>query len=137
MDLTPQTTTYQIDDNSWLGSAHGTDAGKPITLDLSTFDASQHVNGFIPSGVALAPITATGFYGPYDDTAVDGRAVLAGHLYGGVKVNSGSTKAGGTILVHCFVKENKLPFQSGQTGRGYVDANGKTDVKGAIFYRTA
>lgn len=137
MDLTPQTTTYQIDDNSWLGSAHGTDAGKSVTLDLTTFDASQHTNGFIPSGAALGIITATGFYGPYDDTATDGRQTLAGHLYGGVKVNSGSTKAGGTILVHCFVKENKLPFQSGQTGRGYVDANGKTDVKGAIFYRTA
>jgi hypothetical protein len=58
-------------------------------------------------------------------------------LYGGVKVNAGSTKAGGVVLRHCFVKENKLPFQSGQTGRGYVDANGKTDVKGAIFFRTA
>jgi hypothetical protein len=142
MDLTPQKTTYVLDDNSWLDSQHGTEAGEPVTLDLTTFDATQHANGFIPSGTVVALITAatTGgatVVGPYDDTAVDGRATVYGVLYGGVKVNSGSTKAGGTVLRHCFVKENKLPFQSGQTGRGYIDANGKTDVKGAIFFRTA
>lgn len=137
MDLTPQKTTYVLDDNSWLDSKHGTDAGEPVTLDLSTFDATQFANGFIPSGCCLGLITATGFYGPYDDTAVDGRAVYVGQLYGGVKVNAGSTKAGGMLLKHCFVKENKLPFQTGQTGRGYIDANGKTDAKGAIFFRTA
>jgi hypothetical protein len=121
----------------------GPTRAEPVTLDLTTFDASQHANGFIPSGCALALITAatTGgatVVGPYDDTAVRRpRRPLYGHLFGGVKVNAGSTKVGGVVLRHCFVKENKLPFQSGQTGRGYVDANGKTDVKGAIFYRTA
>lgn len=142
MDLTPQVTTYAIDDNSWLDDRHGTDTGRPCTLDLTTFDASQKVNGFVPSGCALGIITASStgnalVLGPYDDTAVDGRAVLYGHLFGGVKVNAGSTKAGGVVLRHCFVKTNKLPFQTGQTGRGYVDAAGIADVKGAIFYRTA
>lgn len=142
MDLTPQKTTYAIDDNSWIDSEHGTKAGRPVTLDLTTFNAAQYTNGFIPSGCALGVISASStggamVVGPYDDTAADGRQTLVGHLYGGVKVNSGSTKAGGVLLVHCFVKENKLPFQSGQTGRGYVDAAGKVDVKNAIFYRTA
>lgn len=137
MDLTPQTTSYVLDDNSWLDSQHGVDAIQTITLDLTTFDASQHTNGFIPSGCALGKITATGLYGPYDDTAVDGRQTLDGHLYGGVKVNTGSTKAGGALLWHGAVKSNKLPFQSGQTGRGYVDAAGQTDVAGRIRYRTA
>jgi hypothetical protein len=142
MDLKPQVTTYALDDKSWLDSQHGTDSGEPVTLDLTTFDASQYTNGFIPSGTLLGLITAstTGgatVVGPYDDTATDGRQTLYGPLYGPVKVNTGSIKAGGTVLRHCFIKENKLPFQSGQTGRGYIDANGKTDVKGAIFFRTA
>lgn len=137
MDLTPRTTTYQVDDNSWLDSEHGTDATIPGTLDVSTFNAAQYVNGFLPSGTALGVITATGLYGPYDDTAVDGRQTLVGHLYGGVRVAAGATKLGFALLRHGFIKVNKLPFQVGQAGRGYVDANGQTDVKGLIGYRTA
>lgn len=137
MDLAVRTTTYAMDARDWLDSEHGTDATVPVSLDVSAFNAAQYPNGFIPSGCALAPITASGKYGPYDDTAVDGRAVLAGHLYAAVKVNTGSTTVHGAMLRHGFVKENHLPFQSGQAGRGYVDANGKTDVKGFIGYRTA
>lgn len=137
MDLTVRTTTYAPDARDWLDSEHGTDATVSASLDLATFDASQIINGNIPSGCALAKITASQKYGPYDDTKANGQEVLAGHLYAQVKVNAGSTVAHGALLRHGFVKENKLPFQSGQTGRGYVDAAGKVDVKGAIQYRTA
>lgn len=142
MDLTPQVTSYVIDDNSWIDNRHGVDSGQPVTLDLSTFNAAQYANGFIPSGCLLGVISASStggavVVGPYDDTATDGRQTLYGPLYGGVKVNTGSTKAGGVVLRHCYIKSNKLPFQSGQAGRGYIDANGITDVKGAIFFRTA
>lgn len=127
MDIQPRTTSYQIDDNSWLGSADGTTATESAVLDISTFNAAQYTNGFIPSGCALAKITASGKYGPYDDTAVDGRAVFVGFLYGGVKVNTGATQVGAALLTRGRVKTARLPFQTGQAGRGYIDANGQAD----------
>jgi hypothetical protein len=63
-----QTTSYQVEKRSWLLSQHGTDPGTTpsITLDVSAFTAGVHYpNGYIPSGTALAKITATGLYGPY------------------------------------------------------------------------
>jgi hypothetical protein len=63
-----QTTSYQVEKRSWLLSQHGTDPGTTpsITLDVSAFTAGVHYpNGYIPSGTALAKITASGLYGPY------------------------------------------------------------------------
>lgn len=139
MDLALTTTSYTLDDNSWLDSRHGTDEGRPITLNLALFDASQYVNGFIPSGTALAEVGTSGLFGPYDDSKANGQETLKGHLLGGVRVAAGKTTGnlGGTLFRHGAVKENRLPFQSGQAGRGYVDANGKADVAGRIIYRTA
>ena len=66
MDLTLRTETFGQDDQSWLGSAHGTDTARSITLDTSAFTANTHYpNGFLPSGLPLAKITASGKYGPY------------------------------------------------------------------------
>lgn len=133
MDLSPRTETFQQDDQSWLGSEHGTSMCRPITLDVSKFTAGTHYpNGYIPSGVALGLITATGKYGPYDDTQTDGRQTLAGHLFTAQKV--GATSAVpivGALYEHGRVVQSKLPFQS---GAGSVDANGKADVKGQIIY---
>lgn len=56
------------------------------------------------------------------------RAVLRGHLYAQVKVNTGSTKAVGALLRHGFIKRDKLPYP--------VDANGIADVAGFIQYRS-
>lgn len=137
MDLTVRTKDYSLDDNSWLDSERGTNAGKPVTLDLTAFNAAQYANGFIPSGCVLGVITADDTYGPYDATATDGREVAAGFLYGGVPVNAGSTIAGGTILREGEVKTNRLPFQTGQAGRGYLDAGAQTDLAGHFLFRTA
>ncbi|SDI40939.1 hypothetical protein SAMN05421505_14925 [Sinosporangium album] len=66
MDLSMRTETWATDDQSWLGSAHGTDAGRSITLDTSTFTPGTHYpDGHFPSGLPLGRITATGKYGPY------------------------------------------------------------------------
>lgn len=65
------TTSYQVDQKSWLLSPHGTDPGATpgITLDISAFTSSIHYpNGYIPSGTPLAKITASGYYGPYSVT---------------------------------------------------------------------
>jgi hypothetical protein len=66
MDLTLRTESFQTENHSWLGSAHGTDATQSITLDTSAFTANTHYpNGYFPSGLPLGKITATGRYGPY------------------------------------------------------------------------
>lgn len=67
-DISVMTTAYQVENRSWLLSPHGTDPGTTlsIVLDVSAFTANTHYpNGYIPSGTALAKITASGLYGPY------------------------------------------------------------------------
>jgi hypothetical protein len=69
MDLSLRTETFGSDDQSWLGSAHGTDAARTVTLDTSAFTEALHYpDGYIRSGTPLAEITATGKYGPYNVT---------------------------------------------------------------------
>jgi hypothetical protein len=66
MNLSPVTETFQQEDQSWLGSAHGTDSARSVTLDTSAFTPATHYpNGYFKSGLALGRITATGLYGPY------------------------------------------------------------------------
>lgn len=58
---------YVVDDQSWLGTAHGTNECDTITLDgVAVLDAFP--DGVIPSGVVLGKITASGKYGPYSGT---------------------------------------------------------------------
>lgn len=139
MDISPVTTNYTVEDNSWLDSEHGVDSAEPITLNLALFDATQYAGGKIPSGTALGKVTSSGLYGPYDDSLSNGQNVLDGFLLGDVHVATGKTTGnlGGALLWHGAVKPNRLPFQSGQTGRGYSDANGQADVAGRIRFRTA
>lgn len=131
MDISVKQTNYQTEDRSWLASAHGTEATETVTLDVSTFTAGTHYpNGFIPSGIALGKITATGKYGPYSDAAGDGRTTLVGHLFNSTEVRTDADiDVGAPMLVHGVIVEAKLP-----SGHG-VDANGKTDVTGRIRYR--
>ncbi|MEU8186020.1 head decoration protein [Micromonospora carbonacea] len=134
-DISVSTVSYQAEKRSWLLGPHGTDPGATpsITLDVSAFTAATHYpNGYFPSGIVLGVITASGLYGPYDDTAVDGRQVAAGILFSSVKVpNTADTMkdVGAAMLVHGFVKIARLPIANGATGRGYIDANGQTDLK--------
>src|SRR4051794_19450591 len=137
MDIQPRVTSYTFDNNGWLDSREGTGSTVPITLDFTAFNAAQYAGGFIPSGCALGVITATGAYGPYDDTAADGRQTAVGFLFGGVRVATGATKAGGALLRRGDIKTNHLPFQSGQAGRGYIDANGQADLAAKFTFRSA
>lgn len=128
MDIAPVTTSYALDDLSWLGSQHGIEAGESITLLVSSFTSGTHYpDGFLKSGLPLGKITASGKYGPYDDAASDGRQTLVGHLYGGVPVaTGGGANLGGALLTHGKVREANLPLA--------VDAAGKADVAGRIRY---
>lgn len=126
-DLTITSTDYGSDDKSWLGSAHGFDAMPTVTLDADLFTGT-FTDGHVPSGVAIAKVTASGLYGPYDDAAVDGRAVLVGHLGETRRIPAGS-QIPAPILRHGQVIEANLPTDHG------LDAAGKVDVAGRIDYR--
>lgn len=119
------TKTSQVTENrSWLASAHGTEPGTNpgVTLNVALFDQADHYPaGFIRSGTVLGRVTATGLYGPYDNTANDGREVARGHLFGSLSVKD-VTKVGGALLVHGFVTEAKLPPNHG------LDSAGKADL---------
>lgn len=66
MDISVRSTTFGVENRSWLGSAHGTEATRTVTLDVSAFTEATHFpDGYIPSGTVLGRITATGLYGPY------------------------------------------------------------------------
>lgn len=127
MDLSLKTETFSQDRRDWLGSAHGTDAPVGASLDVSTFTAGTHYpGGYMKSGIPLGKITASGKYGPYADGASDGRQVLVGFLFTGVDVKAGATTVVGSMLIHCFIREAKLPVA--------VDAAGKADVAGRIIF---
>ncbi|WP_069752965.1 head decoration protein [Streptomyces sp. EN16] len=130
MDLNLKVESFTQDRRDWLGSAHGTDAPVSITLDVSKFTAGTHYpDGYIKSGIFLGKITATGLYGPYDDAASDGRQTAVGVHFTAQDTNARrvtSTKVVGSMLVHCFIREAKLPAA--------IDAAGKADVAGRIIF---
>lgn len=131
MDISVRTETRQVEDRSWLGSAHGTEATRSITLDVSAFTEADHYpNGYIPSGIAVGLIDASGLYGPYDDAAIDGTEVLAGHLFSSVTVQpaDATVNVGAALLEHGKVVIDNLPENHG------VDAAGAVDVAGRIIY---
>ena len=130
MDITTRTETLSVGDQSWLASEHGTDNGRPVTLDKSSFTSGTHYpDGYFKSGIPLALITATNKYGPYDDTQApgDGRGVLVGLLFDSPSVPSDDVDPVGVMLEHCIVRESKLPVA--------INANGKADVAGRIIFR--
>lgn len=127
MDIAPVTTSYALDDLSWLASQHGVEAAESITLLKSAFTANTHYpDGFLKSGLPLGKITASGKYAPYNDANSDGTQTLVGFLYGGVDASSGGTSLGGALLTHCKIRESRLPVA--------VDAAGKADVAGRIRF---
>jgi len=125
-------------DKSWIGTRMGLRDMRSITLDISTFDAEHVVNGYLPSGIVLGIITATQKYGPYDDTALDGRAVNRGHLFEEVKIVTSAAAdpdPGAALFWTGVVKLSKLPqFTGTGNNKGEVDANAQTDVAGWIRY---
>ena len=128
MDLSIKTEAFQQDDQSWLGSAHGTSSARTATLDASTF-TGLYANGYIPSGTVLAYIvgstTKLGPYDPSNSTTEPGVAI--GILLTAVKVPSDTSKpVGAALFTHGRVRTLKLPFQ---TLKGSIDAAGKTDLK--------
>ena len=132
MNLSQVVEAFDQENQSWLGSAHGTQSTRTVTLDISTFtEATHYPNGYLPSGIALGVVTASGKYGPYLDAATDGRQTLVGFLFTATEVPTGATYAAAALFDHGRVISAKLPLQ---TGAGSVDAAGQTDVAGRIWF---
>lgn len=143
-DISVVTTAYQAEKRSWLLSPHGAEdesTNPSITLDISKFTAGTHYpNGYIPSGTIVSKVTATGLWGPYDSTAVDGRQTVGddkiGILFGAITVvrwnGVAATKVGGAIVVHGFINIPKLPFSS---GAGALDATAQSALR-LCWFRT-
>jgi hypothetical protein len=130
-------TFNKASDKSWIRTRMGLDTMLPIMLDISAFDAEHVQNGYIPSGIALGKITASGKYAPYDDAALDGTQALAGHLFEEVKVVDKATDpdVGAALFWTGVVREANLPAFTGTgNAKGEVDANGKADVSAWIKY---
>ncbi|THA56106.1 head decoration protein [Streptomyces sp. A1136] len=128
MELSIKTTTFAGDDQSWLGSEHGTQATETIVLDTSLFTSGTHYpNGFFISGIPLGMVTSGGKYGPYDNAATDGRQTLVGFLFASVPAPTVNTlDPAAAMLTHGKVRESRLPVA--------VDSAGKTDVAGSIRF---
>ncbi len=125
-DISVHSSAYQVEDRSWLIGTHGVDITPSETLDISKFTKNTHYpNGYIPSGVPLGRVTATGLLGPYNDAASDGTQTCVGLLFSALRAIDPATgnalaKVGGARFVHGAVKASKLPIA--------VDANGKADL---------
>ncbi len=89
-----------VDDPSWLGSEHGTDATETVTLDVAAFTEADHYpDGVIPSGTPLSIIDASGLYGPYDS-----EGTLSGFLIAPRVVETGVTRIAAGLLTHGKVR---------------------------------
>lgn len=133
-DISRVTTTYQVGNRQWLLAEP--DVKLNVTLDPALFTGGTHYpNGYLPSGTVVAIKTATGLAGPYDDAASDGRQTAYGITYGDARFvyDNGATaaKVGISVVVNqAIVSKAKLPFQS---GTGFADAAGITDLKNITF----
>lgn len=106
-----------IDRRRWLTTPHDSGNTAPIVLDLNLFTPHDHYpDGFLPSGIVLGKVTATGLYGPADDDAADGRETTAGFLFTALPTTSdhlpGSLWLGGGY-VRARVNNTFLPIQNG------------------------
>lgn len=80
--------SYLNEDQRWLYG--GTPDGKniDILLDRSNFDlVSAFPNGFIPSGIALAKVTATGLYIPYVNETTEAQVLTRTSTGGTITLN--------------------------------------------------
>ncbi|MEV2222749.1 head decoration protein [Nocardia vinacea] len=95
-----------------------------VTLDMTKFTAGTHYpKGYLPSGIVLGKITASGLYGPYDNAQTDGREVAAGFLWDAFTPTDLTGKEAAPLWVGVgLITEAKLPAGNG------LDSAGKTDL---------
>lgn len=142
MDLAVRTQTFGQSDQSWVVDPDY--AGKVgCTLDLSKFGSGQltgwtsGTTGIIPSGTALGVVTASGKFGPYDDSKSDGTQTLAGILWDDIVFAAGATTGnlGASRVVLGLVYVAKLPLTASSAGTpGRIDAAAQADTVAKIVF---
>ena len=75
MQFSNSVESYTTDNQTWLGSRHGTDVARTVTIDGAAA-AAAGFDEYIPSGIPLKVDGVTGKYAPVDDVG----DVLAGFL---------------------------------------------------------
>jgi hypothetical protein len=97
-----------------------------VVLDRSTFDfVTAFPNGYLPSGITLGKVTATGLYGLYADAGAGGLDTAVGFLGADVEIDSLLAATVDELVPlywHGEVDESNLP-----TGHGLTTA-AKTDL---------
>lgn len=104
--LAPRVESFGAGDQSWLGSKHGTDAARTVTIDV-TAAASKIANGVIKSGEPLAIVD--GLAVPYNAGGTGGAEVLAGFLLTDQPVIAGAGNVVAPLLDHGRIILSKLP----------------------------
>lgn len=127
MNLTPVKKTFGNEDQSWMGSAHGSNSARSITLDISKFTSGTHYpNGYLPSGLPLAKIASSGKYGPYTDSVNEVQTLtLSGSPTGGtfkLTFNGDETAAIAKAAVGADVQAALVALAS--VGAGNVTVSG-------------
>lgn len=119
------------EDQRWVapgGIAAMRDADS-ITLDRSAFDlVTAFPNGFLPSGIVLGKITATGLYGPYTDAGAGGLDTAVGFLLVTVAAPVGAAATSdiaAALYWYGEIIESMLPTGHGLTAAAKVDFGAK------------
>lgn len=138
-DINVSTIQHQVERRSWyLGTAETPGFTLNGALDVSAFTLADHFpNGFLPSGIVLGRITATGKYGPYLAAAGDGRGDAAGILFSAAKVPNLAdlTRDVGCAVLVAFapVAVGKLPIADTVATGGFLDAAAQADLSRLYF----
>jgi len=106
----------------FLASENFTTKRVGITLDASVVGADPNGDKILKKGTCLGRISATGHYGPYDNTAADGRQTAVGFLMESVNLKWGNAVTG--LVIHGSVIAARC---SG------LDAAGKADLPSFTF----
>ena len=101
MQFSNSVESYTTDNQTWLGSRHGTDVARTVTIDGT---AAADFDGHIPSGIPLKLDSLTGKYAPVDDVA----DVLAGFLLT-AQAFDGASDVVAPLLDRGRVRATRLP----------------------------
>ncbi|AMU55751.1 potassium transporter [Mycobacteroides abscessus] len=108
MDLTVTTERFSSGNLSWLGSKHGTDAARTVTISRAALTAATHYpDGYLKSGTPLAIVAGKAV--PFNASGSDGSEVLAGFLFTDQRVKAGGGDIVAPLLDHGRIVLSKLP----------------------------
>ncbi len=130
MDLSLKSETFGQSDQTWLGSAHGTDMARSATIVTAGLAAATYYpQGFLPSGTPLAQYTGganSGKYTVYTSGGANGAGTLVGFLLDSVPIRVPGNDVVGALFDHGRVVAARLPFT--------VDSSGQGNVAGRIWF---